>query len=74
MLMGRIEDSEPSVDPESESRSVVSNSWRPHGLYSPRNSLDQNTGVGSLFLLQGIFPTQGSNPGLAHIVGGFFTS
>ena len=64
--MGRIEDSEPSVDPESESCSVVSNSWRPHGLYSPRNSLDQNTGVGSLFLLQGIFPTQGSNPSLQY--------
>ena len=30
------------------------------------NSLGQNTGVGSLFLLQGIFPTQGSNPGLPH--------
>ena len=27
-----------------------------HGLYSPWNSPDQNTGVGSLFLLQGIFP------------------
>ena len=26
----------------------------------------QNTGVGSLSLLQGIFPTQGSNPGLLH--------
>ena len=26
----------------------------------------QNTGVGSLSLLQGIFPTQGSNPGLPH--------
>ena len=26
-------------------------------LYSPWNSLGQNTGVGSLFLLQGIFPT-----------------
>ena len=25
-----------------------------------------NTGVGSLSLLQGIFPTQGSNPGLLH--------
>ena len=25
-----------------------------------------DTGVGSLFLLQGIFPTQGSNPGLPH--------
>ena len=31
---------------------------------SPWNSLGQNTGVGSLSLLQGIFPTQGSNPGL----------
>ena len=26
------------------------------------NSPGQNTGVGSLSLLQGIFPTQGSNP------------
>ena len=32
--------------------------------YSPWNSPGQNTGVGSLSLLQGIFPTQGSNPGL----------
>ena len=35
---------------ESESRSVMSNSLRPHGLYSPWNSLGQNTRVGSLFL------------------------
>ena len=34
--------------------------------HSPWNSPGQNTGVGSLFLLQGIFPTQGSNPGLLH--------
>ena len=35
--------------------------------YSPWNSLGQNTGVGCLsFLLQGIFPIQGSNPGLLH--------
>ena len=33
---------------------------------SPWNSSGQNTGVGSLSLLQGIFPTQGSNPGLLH--------
>ena len=33
---------------------------------SPWNSPGQNTGVGSLSLLQGIFPTQGSNPGLLH--------
>ena len=49
---------------ESESRSVVSNSVRPHGLYSPWNSPGQNTGVGSLSVLQGIFPTQESNWGL----------
>ena len=47
-----------------ESCSVVSNSLQSHGLYSPWNSPGQNTGVGRLFLLQGIFPTQGSNPGL----------
>ena len=51
---------------KSESHSVVSNSLRPHRLYSPWNSLGQNTGVGSLSLLQGIFPTQGSNPGFPH--------
>ena len=50
----------------SESRSVVSNSLRTHGLYSPWNLPGQNTGVGSLSLLQGIFPTQGSNAGLPH--------
>ena len=50
----------------SESRSVPSDSLRTHGLYSPWNSLGQNTGVGSLSLLQGIFPTQGSNSGLLH--------
>ena len=32
--------------------------------YSPWDSLDQNTGVGSCSLLQGIFPTQGSNSSL----------
>ena len=49
-----------------ESRSVVSDSSRPHGLYSTWNSPGQNTGAGSLSLLQGIFPTEGSNPGLPH--------
>ena len=52
----------------SESCSVVSDSLWPHGLYSQWSSLGQDAGVGSLFLLQGIFPTQGSNQG------GFFTS
>ena len=54
------------VKSESESRSVVSDSFRSHGLYSPWNSPGQNTGAGSLSLLQGIFRTQRSNPGLPH--------
>ena len=49
-----------------ESHSVVSDSLRLHGLYSPWNSPGQNTGVGNLSLLQGIFPTQGSNSGYPH--------
>ena len=51
---------------QSESGSVMSDSLRLHGLNSSWNSLDQNTGMGSLSLLQGIFPTHGSNPGLLH--------
>ena len=54
------------LEVKSESRSVMSDSLWPHGLYSPWNSPGQNTGVGSLSLLQGIFPIQGSNPGLPH--------
>ena len=43
----------------------------PHGLFSarlpcPRNPPGQNTGVGCHSLLQGIFSTQESNPGLLH--------
>ena len=49
---------------ESESRLVVSDSLRPHGQYSPGNAPGQNTGVCSCSLLQGTFPTQGSNPGI----------
>ena len=51
---------------KSQSRSVVSKSVQPHGLYSPWNSPGQNTGMGSHSLLQRIFPTQGLNPGLQH--------
>ena len=47
---------------DSKSRSVVSDSLQPHGLYSPWNSPGHNTGVGSRSLLQGIFLTQRSNP------------
>ena len=50
----------------SESCSVVSNSLQPHGLHSQWNSPGQSTGMGSLSLLQGIFPTQELNPGLPH--------
>ena len=53
------------------SHSVVSDSLRPHGLYPtgllhPWNFLGKSTGVGFHFLLQGIFPTHGSNQGLPH--------
>ena len=42
--------------------------WKqwPHGLYIPWNSPGQNTGVGSLSLLQRIFPTQWLNPGVPY--------
>ena len=50
---------------------VVSDSWRPHGLwptrlFCPWDSPWKNTGVGCHALLQGIFPTQGWNPHLPH--------
>ena len=47
-------------------RKVMSESSQLYGRCSPWNFPDQNTGVGSCSLLQGIFPTQGSNPGLPH--------
>ena len=51
---------------KSESPSVVFNSLQPHGLYSPWNSLGQNTGVSNLPLFQRIFLTQALNRGLLH--------
>ena len=48
---------------QSKSCLVVSNSLWPHGLW---NIPGQKTGVGSLSLLQGIFPTQELNPGIPH--------
>ena len=50
--------------------SVVSNSLPPQGLWPTRllcpwDSPGNNTGVGCHFLLQGIFPIQGSNPTLS---------
>ena len=61
--------------------SVVSSSLRPHGLeltrlLRPWDSPGTNTGVGCHFLLQGLFPTQGSNPNLLSpaLAGRFFTT
>ena len=53
--------------------SVVSNSSQPHGLwptklFCPWNVPGKNIGVGCHFLLQGIFPTQGSNPSLSCLL------
>ena len=52
---------------------VAANSWTQLSnwteltrLYNPWNSLGQNTGMGNLSLLQGIFPTQKSKWGLLH--------
>ena len=48
-----------------KSLGLVNSLW-PHELYTPWNCQGHNTGVGGLSLLQGIFPIQGSNPGLPH--------
>ena len=53
--------------------SVVSDTFRPQGLQlarllCPWNFPGKNTGVGCYFLLQGIFPTQGSNPHLLNLL------
>ena len=53
------------------SRSIMSASLRHHGLQPPRllcprNSPGKDSAVHCHALLQGIFPTQGSNPGLLH--------
>ena len=69
-------DSLPSEPPgkvfkESASCSVMSNSVQSQGLYSARllcpwDFPGKSTGVGCCFLLQGIFLSQGSNPGFLH--------
>ena len=51
----------------------MSDSSQPYGLQCTRplcpwDSLGKNTGVGCHFLLQGIFPTQGSNPRVLHLL------
>ena len=55
------------------SSSVLSDSLRPHGLQPTRllcpwDSPGKNTGLGCRFLLQGIFPTQGSNLHLLYLL------
>ena len=59
------------VHSESESFSVLSDSFQPHGGSPPGSSVHgdsphRNTGAGSWSLLQGIFPTQGLDPGFQH--------
>ena len=51
--------------------SVMFYSLQPHALWPtrlihPRGFPGKNTGMGCHFLFQGLFPTQGSNPGLPH--------
>ena len=62
----------------SSSRSVEPNSLQPHGLeptrlLCPWDFPGKDTGVGCHFLLQGIFPTQGYEPGTCTS-GRFFTN
>ena len=57
----------------SRAHPVISNSLPPCGLQhtrllSPWDFLSKNTGAGGYFLLQGIFPTQGSNPCLLRLL------
>ena len=55
---------------ESEHHSVVSDSFRTHGLCSSWNSPGQNTGVGNHSLLQSIVPPRDQTQ-VSHIAGGF---
>ena len=64
-------DSLPLAPPVCVSSSVIFKSLWPHGLkptrlICPWDFPGKNTGVGSYSLLQGIFWTQGSNPGLLY--------
>ena len=71
-MLGIVHDTQQVLcESESVRRSVVSDSLQPHQLQPgrllcPWNSLGKNTGVGCHSLLQGIFPTQGSNLGFLH--------
>ena len=55
-----------NIESESVSSLVMSDSLWPYGPLSLWNSPGKNTGVGCHSILQGIFATQGSNPGCLH--------
>ena len=69
----RVFSSTRGLKSESESCSVVSNSLRAHGLYSPWNFPGQNTGVGSLFLFSRGSSQPRDQTQVSRITGGFFT-
>ena len=55
------------TDPESKvGKRTGTELKRNHGTEDIKKKFIQDTGVGCLSLLQGIFPTQESNPGLLH--------
>ena len=56
-----------------ESRSVMSDSLQPHGLHSPWNFPDQNTGVGRFPFSRGSSQPRDQTQ-VSHIANGFFTS
>ena len=60
------------INSQSESHLAVSDSLQLHGLWPARLlcpwDYPSNTGVGCHFLLQGIFPTQGSKLRLLHLL------
>ena len=58
---------------QSESRSVMSDSLWPHGLYSPWNSPGQNSGVVA-FPVSREFSQPWGGTQVSRIAGGFFTS
>ena len=60
------------TESEGESCSVLSDSLRPHGLYSPWNSRGQNTGVAFPFSRRSSQPRDWTQ--VSHIAGKFFIS
>ena len=64
VLLGQRRIEPPSITPLYINLNL--NKQKRYFLIYSRNSPGQNTGVGILSLLQGIFPTQGSNPGIPH--------